>query len=321
MYLNRSDADSLGGFFAGLVWMVMGFGACVIGRCPMVIAYVRFGRRRNAKHLVIACLTLVLATSAPAGAAELRGETLRAYSEYIGAVRRLFEERVTSGGPLAGITPADLTRSLRDGYVLVRAAREDGIVDVPGGLIHHWRGVAFIPHVTLQEAMTVSQDYANYKHVYHPIVEAGVLEQNGDTFRVLMRIQKSSGLVGAVLDVWSIVQYQWHGGNMVYGTSDSERITEVKDAGKPDEQRLPPDQGRGYLWRANTFSRFAERDAGVLVELENVGLSRDFPPMLGWIIEPIARRIGRSSVEDSLLEFREAVLAAHQARSPAIINR
>ena len=61
---------------------------------------------------------------------------------------------------------------------------------------------------------------------------------------------------------------------------------------------------KGYLWRANTFSRLAERDGGVLVELENVGLSRAFPPILGWLIEPIARRIGRSSVEDSLLEFR-----------------
>jgi hypothetical protein len=205
---------------------------------------------------------------------------------------------------------------VRDGHVLVQAAREDGIVGVPGGLIHHWRGVAFIPHVTLQEAITVSQDYANYRHVYGPIIGAGLLEQNGDTFRVLMRIQKSGGLVSAVFDVWSVVQYQWHGGSVVYSASESERITEVKNAGERDERRLPPDQGKGYLWRANTFSRFAERDAGVLVELENVGLSRTFPWMLGWIIEPIARRLGRSSVEDSLVEFREAVVAAHRARTP-----
>ena len=56
-------------------------------------------------------------------------------------------------------------------------------------------------------------------------------------------------------------------------------------------------------------------DTGVLVEFENVGLSRTFPPMLAWIIEPIARRVGRSSVDDSLSKFREGVLAAHQART------
>jgi hypothetical protein len=283
----------------------------------MVIVSVCFWRRRNARLVVIACVALVLASSAPIGGAELRSQTLRAYNEYIGAVRGWFEERVRTGGSLADIAPADLTHSVRDGRVLVQAAGEDGIVGVPGGLIHHWKGAAFIPHVTLQEAVAVSKDYANYKHVYGPILDAGVVERSGETFRVLMRIQKSSGSVRAVLDVWSIVGYQWHGGDLVYSASESECIAEVKNAGQPDEQRLPADQGRGYLWRANTFSRFAERDTGVLVEVENIGLSRRFPPMLGWIIEPIARRVGRSSVEDSLLEFREAVLAAHQARPPA----
>lgn len=266
------------------------------------------------RHVGLACLALLLAASAPVVAAELRDQTLRAYSEYIDAVRTGFEERVRIGGPLADIAPADLTRSVRDGQVVVQAAREDGIVDVPGGLIHHWRGMAFIPRVRLEEALAVSQDYANYNRVYRPVVEAEVLEKSGDTFRVLMRIEKSSGLISAVLDVWSSVEYRRRAGNLVYSASDSERITEVKNAGKPDEERLPPDQGRGYLWRANTFSRLSERDAGVLVELENVGLSRTFPPLLGWLIEPIVRRVGRSSVEDSLVEFREAVLAAHRAR-------
>lgn len=266
---------------------------------------------------MFACLALALATSAPVGALELHSETLSAYREYIGSVRKWFEERTRSGGSLGDLAQGDLSRSVRDGYVPVQAGRGDGIVDVPGGLVHHWKGVAFIPHVTLEEAMNVSQDFASYKHAYSTIMQASLLERNGDTFRVLMRIHKSSGPVGAVLDIWSLVQYQWHGANLMYSSSDSERVIEVKNAGKPDERRLPPDQGAGYLWRANTFSRMAERDAGVLVELENIGLSRTFPPLLSWIVEPIVRSIGRSSVEDSLLEFRQAVIAAHRARAPA----
>lgn len=284
----------------------------------MLNAYACVERPGYAACLAILCLAL--ASGAPVVAAELRGETLRAYTEYIAAVRTGFEQRANSGDSLTGIAPADLTRAVRDGHVLVQAAHEDGIVGIPAGLIHHWRGVAFIASVTLHEAMTVSQDFANYKHMYGPVMDAAVLEQKGGTFRVLMRMQKSSGLVSAVLDVWSVVQYQQHGDRLVYSASDSERITEVENAGKPDEHRLPANQGRGYLWRANTFSRFAERDGGVLVELENVGLSRAFPPMLGWLIKPIAHRLGRSSVEDSLLEFREAVLTAHRAR-PTITNK
>jgi hypothetical protein len=41
--------------------------------------------------------------------------------------------------------------------------------------------------------------------------------------------------------------------------------------------------------------------------METLGLSRSFPPFLGWFIEPIARRLGRKSIERSLEEFIAAV--------------
>jgi hypothetical protein len=179
--------------------------------------------------------------------------------------------------------------------------------------------MVFIPGATLEEAVSVSQDYANYTHVYKPVLDAEVLEHDGDTFRVRIRVHEHSRLVSAVLDVWSAVRYE-QTGNMVYSVSDSERITEVKHASEANEHRLPPGQDSGYLWRASTFSRVAAQEAGVLAELENVGLSRRFPPLLAWIIEPIVHRVGRSSVEDSLAEFRAAVMAAHHARPPGPVN-
>jgi hypothetical protein len=81
----------------------------------------------------------------------------------------------------------------------------------------------------------------------------------------------------------------------------------VKDAGKTTERYLPAGQDSGYLWRASAFTRFVEEDGGVYMEMETVGLSRPFPALLGWVIEPIARRIGRGSVEESAQEFRRAV--------------
>jgi hypothetical protein len=90
--------------------------------------------------------------------------------------------------------------------------------------------------------------------------------------------------------------------------SDSIEIREVAQAGRSDERHLPVGQDRGYLWRANTFAYYEAQDGGVYMELETLGLSRRFPPMLGWMIEPIARRLGRKSVEGSLTEFRDALL-------------
>jgi hypothetical protein len=51
-----------------------------------------------------------------------------------------------------------------------------------------------------------------------------------------------------------------------------------------------------------------EDDDGVRVVTETVGLSRRFPPLLAWLIEPMAMRVGRASVEQSLTELRDAVL-------------
>jgi len=95
----------------------------------------------------------------------------------------------------------------------------------------------------------------------------------------------------------------------VYALSDATEIREVRNAGRPDEQLLPPGRDRGYLWRASTFSYFEQRHDGVYVEMDTLGLSRGFPPLLGWIIEPIARRLGRRSIERSLAEFQMAVEA------------
>jgi hypothetical protein len=280
---------------------------------PSVCSSSWFGRQLKAAHLAIACVALI--ATAPVGAAELKAETARAYDEYVGAVRRSFRAHVRAGGPLLEVSAAEMTPILREGRVLVVPAQQDGIVGIPGGLVHHWKGAAFIPNVTLQQAVAASQDYANYKHIYEPIRNVAVLEQHGDTFRVVMRIQKRNGSINATLDIWSAVRYERKGNDLVYSTAASERIAEIENAGRPDERLLSGNQARGYLWRADTFSRFSEQDGGVLEELETVGLSRTFPPLLSWIIGPIARRIGRGGVEESLSEFRTAVVTARQAHA------
>ena len=43
-----------------------------------------------------------------------------------------------------------------------RAAEPLGGRAVLGGLIHHWRGAAFIPDVTLDEIIAIAQDYPGY---------------------------------------------------------------------------------------------------------------------------------------------------------------
>ena len=128
---------------------------------------------------------------------------------------------------------------------------------------------------------------------------------------MLLRLKEGEAGVSAVLQMRSTVQYFADRPGTVYAMSDADELREVRGAGRPDEHLLPAGRDSGYLWRASTFSCFVEERGGVYVETETLGLSREFPPLLGWLIEPIARRLGRKSVELSLREFAAAVRAAH----------
>ena len=226
-------------------------------------------------------------------AAMLEPRTTLAYERYLDQTKREFLARVREA-PVG---------STRDGEVSVRPARQDGIIKLPGGLVHDWIGSAFVRGITLRQAINASTDYARYSAVYKPVIASRVLVHEGDTYRVQMRLRQSGGGISATLDVRSTVRYFYPASRTAYSISDAEEIREVDNAGRPDERLLPAGNDSGYLWRANTFSYLVEQGDGLYVELETIGLSRQFPPLLAWLIEPIARRVGRTSVENSLREF------------------
>jgi hypothetical protein len=232
-----------------------------------------------------------------AAAADLQARTVQAWDAYVASARRAFVTR-TRDVVAAARTPDRVTAS---------AAREDGIIGVPDGLVHHWIGRAYVPGVTLARALTVAQDYASYARMYESVVSSRVLAHQGDTFGVLLRLREGGGGITAVLDVRSTVRYSRPDASTVVSLSVSQEIREVENPGEPGERLLPPGRDSGYLWRANTFTYFREHGGGVYVEMETLGLSREFPSLLGWIIEPIARRIGRKSVEGSIQEFIAAI--------------
>jgi hypothetical protein len=157
----------------------------------------------------------------------------------------------------------------------------------------------------------MAQNYHAYPDMYEWVLHSSVLDHQNrpqqDEYRLMLRIHRSANFVTSVVDIWSQVRYRYQGSDRATAVSDADCVRQVEDAGKANERRLPVGQGSGFLWRANTYSAYLERDGGVYVDLQTVGLSRRFPPMLGWLIEPIARRLGRGSASDSLKHLREAV--------------
>jgi hypothetical protein len=66
-------------------------------------------------------------------------------------------------------------------------------------------------------------------------------------------------------------------------------------------------EGTGIIWRLFSITRYVERDGGVYLEIEAIGLSRDIPASLRWVVAPIIRHISRGSLSLSLRQTENAV--------------
>ena len=61
--------------------------------------------------------------------------------------------------------------------------------------------------------------------------------------------------------------------------------------------------------RLDSYWRFQEKDGGVYVECRAISLTRDVPKGLGWIIEPIVRKLPKQSLINTLTATRQALLS------------
>jgi len=260
----------------------------------------------NARRSSIVSLVLfALASSALLVAAELRDSAVRAFIAHADEAQQSFVSRAQ----LSVSGDARVAAALRAGEVVAGPGSGDGILDVTGGLVHDWRAQVLIPRVTLDQVLRLSRSYPDYPTIFHPVVSARILSQEGDHFHVQLRMRESAGGLSATLDVRSSIVYTRIDPRHVVVVSQSEEIREVRQPDRTSESLLPVGVDSGYLWRARAMTRFVEDDAGVWMEMETLGLSRAFPFMVGWAIEPIARHVGRRSAEASVDEFRRAVLA------------
>ena len=115
--------------------------------------------------------------------------------------------------------------------------------------------------------------------------------------------------VTAVLEVEYDARYFEVNKARWYSVARSTRIQEISAYGKPDERKMPTDDGSGYLWRIYSVSKYEERDNGLYIEQENIGVSRRIPAALRWMVEPAVRRLSRDLLAKSLEQTRVALLS------------
>ncbi len=247
--------------------------------------------------------------AAGAGAAELKPRTVAAFEAYIRGVEGRLDARLKSGSFLWAAESPERLKRVRSGQIEIAPLAGEGDLEVPDGLIHDWVGAVFVPGTTLARALAVIQDYNSNKLTHRPeVLDSKLLARKGEDFHIYLRLMKKKVLT-VVLNTEHDVHYVPVDGARWYSRSYSTRIAEVNNAGKSDERELSPGEGHGFLWRLYSYWRFQEGDGGVYIECQAVSLTRDVPTGLGWLIEPIVRKLPRESLESTLRSTRNAIEA------------
>jgi hypothetical protein len=258
--------------------------------------------------VLIAGLSFVCAP-AISNAAELKERTVKAWNEYIRAANSRMQERLRLDNHFLWIDEApDRSRRARVGEILVSEVGARNPKRVPSGLIHHWIGAAFLQNTTLDEVFAVVRDYSRYKEFYKPtVIDSKPVSQVGTQDKFSMLLLNKALLKRIALESDYESSYVQIDSRRWYSLASATRVQEIDDYGQPGERKLPPDEGRGYIWRLYSVSRFEERDGGVYVELEAIALSRDIPVSFRWIVDPVVRRVSRDSLSTSLRQTSDAV--------------
>jgi hypothetical protein len=239
---------------------------------------------------------------------QLKQETLAAFEAYVQGAEAGMQPFLEGRLPfLWSDEDADRGRRVRKGEIPAQLWSDQTPVHVPSGLIHDWIGAVLIPRATIAKTLARVQDYDNHKNIYQPeVLESRLISHHGSDYSIYLRLLKKK-IITVVLDTYHDVHYQRVSEEHWFCRSYTTRIAEVDDGGTPKEKIYPPDTGYGFMWRLNSYWRFAADGDGVVVECRAVSLTRDVPFGLGFVIEPIVKNLPRESLVNTLTATRRAL--------------
>jgi len=262
------------------------------------------------------CLVLTCFAAESLDAVELKQETSNAFGRYIVLTEERMARSLRDGDSFYSMDGKPelqreaLRNRLRQGEIIIDQMETlDGerTIKVPGGLVHHWIALGFIPGVNLNQALALLQDYEQYPVIYQPDVKRSkLLSTDGTHFNIYLRLYQKT-IVTATFNAEFEVTYFRMNERHANSRSYSKRIAEVENSDQPQERERPVGNDRGFLWRLYSYWRLKEQDGGIYVELESVGLSRSIPVFFAWLVNPLLKSLPRSYLSRVLNSTRTAL--------------
>ena len=251
---------------------------------------------------------LVYATD-PCAAIEPSPAADAAFNSYISALESRFQTQHSSRDGF--LAPASMNMQaearLHKGELIVERLTPSQGSELPGALLHHWRGTAFVPGATTADFEHLMKDFNSYPQKFTPeVLQAKVLSRNGDHLQASMRV-KQTHILTVVMDTTYDIAYGRLDAQHGYSTSRTTRIAEIEAAGKSAEHALGGNVQHGYLWNLNVYWSYEERDGGLYMQIETVSLTRDIPFGLSWAVGPFVQSVPRDSLTFTLQSASNAL--------------
>ncbi len=249
---------------------------------------------------------LLILASGGAGFCEAPAGATAAFDAYTASVEGRLAEQHRSGNGFVATTGSKggIDARLRKGDLIIEKLTPEKEAELPGAMLHDWRGTAFIHGASVTDFERLMKNFDAYPQVFSPqVMQAKILtKQNGADpghFTVLMRVRQHH-VITVVLDTTYAVTFGRLDAQHAYSISRSTRISEISSPGTAKEHALSGSEEHGFLWRLNTYWSCEERDGGIYVQIESVSLTRSIPAGLGWIIRPFVESVPRESLEFTL---------------------
>jgi len=219
-----------------------------------------------------AVATLALCLSpAQASGAEPGPETIAAWNTYVRATERRLD-----------------TAGQTDRPALEPWGNE---ISVPGGAIHHWRGSILIRGVTVDRLLR-SLMYPGTPPPQPDVLEARVLGRSADSLHVYLKLVRRT-IITVTYETEHTMTFDRRSETLATSRSVATRIAEVDG------------RDRGFLWRLNSYWRYAQVGDDVRVNLESLSLSREVPAILRPAAGMMISRIARESLTRTLDALRQ----------------
>jgi hypothetical protein len=204
------------------------------------------------------------------------------------------------------LAPEDSQR-LHRGELIISRVTPSNSAQLPGAMLHHWRGTAFAAGAKAADFERLMQNFDADPQIYAPqVIGAKVITRQGDHFQATMRVRQKH-VITVVMDTTYDIVFGRLDAKHGYSSSRSTRISEIDSPGTSKERTLSSSEEHGFLWRLNTYWSYEERNDGLYMQIESVSLTRSIPTGLAWAIGPFVERVPRESLEFTLQATRNAL--------------